>query len=75
MMRGLWTLTWLETKIFLREPMGAIGTVAVPLGVFVAAGRVGGRRLQGASIAFSSFLRVALPVLAAVLVAIGADCR
>ena len=72
MMRGLWTLTWLETKIFLREPMGAIGTVAVPLVAFAVAGRVAGSRLVGASLAFSSFLRVGLPVFAAILVAIGA---
>jgi hypothetical protein len=24
---GLWKLTWLEIKIFLREPMGALGTI------------------------------------------------
>src|SRR5437763_1198460 len=30
-LRGLWRLTWLETKIFLREPLGAIGTIAIPV--------------------------------------------
>ena len=25
MLRGLWKLSWLEIKIFMREPMGAIG--------------------------------------------------
>jgi ABC-2 type transport system permease protein len=72
MMRGLLALTWLEIKIFLREPMGAVGTIALPLVVFVAAGSVAGRRLAGAPIAVTSFLRVGLPVLAAVLIAIGA---
>jgi ABC-2 type transport system permease protein len=28
MFRGLWRLTWLEIKIFVREPLGLIGTVA-----------------------------------------------
>ena len=35
-MTGLLKLTWIETKIFLREPLGVIGTVIVPLFVFVA---------------------------------------
>ncbi len=71
-MRGLLALTWLEIKIFLREPMGAVGMIALPLVVFVAAGSVPGRRLAGAPVGVTSFLRVGLPVLAAVLIAIGA---
>ena len=35
-MTGLLKLTWVETKIFLREPLGVIGSVVVPLFVFVA---------------------------------------
>jgi ABC-2 type transport system permease protein len=72
MMRGLLALTWLEIKIFLREPMGAIGAIALPLVVFVAGGRVAGGKLAGRPIAVISFLRVGLPVLAAVLISIGA---
>jgi ABC-2 type transport system permease protein len=71
-LRGLFTLTWLEVKIFLREPMGAIGTLIVPLAVFVLAGRFGGRPQAPAQSAMGSFVRVGLPVLAAVLIAIGA---
>ena len=26
-MRGLWNLTWLEIKIFVREPLGLLGSV------------------------------------------------
>ena len=26
-MKGLWQLTWLEIKIFVREPLGLFGTV------------------------------------------------
>ena len=45
MLRGLWKLTWIEIKIFLREPLGAIGTICIPVLVFVVVGRVVGRRL------------------------------
>ena len=40
MMRGLFQLTWLEIKIFLREPLGAIGTLFVPVALFLVVGRV-----------------------------------
>jgi ABC-2 type transport system permease protein len=39
MLRGLWHLTWTEIKIFLREPLGAIGTIVVPILAFVFLGR------------------------------------
>ena len=45
MLRGLWNLTWLEIKIFLREPLGALTTVGIPVLVFIVLGRVVGRRL------------------------------
>ena len=38
-LRGFWKLTWLETKIFTREPMGFVGTLLMPLVVFIALGR------------------------------------
>ena len=71
MLRGLWKLTWLEIKIFLREPLGALGTI-VPVVVFVALGQVAGRRLSPGALANSGFMRVDLPVLASVLIAISA---
>ena len=46
MFRGLWKLTWLEIKIFLREPMGAFGSIVLPVLVFVVVGRFMGGRLQ-----------------------------
>lgn len=72
MLRGLFTLTWLEIKIFLREPLGAIGALLLPLIVFVAARRLAPRGLARAPSALNSFLRVGLPVLTAILIAIGA---
>lgn len=40
MLRGFWKLTWLETKIFAREPMGFVGTLLMPLVVVIVLGRV-----------------------------------
>ncbi len=70
MLRGLWKLAWIEIKIFLREPLGAFGTIAVPVLVFLLGGRLVGRRLTPASLAANNFVRVGLPVLATVLIAI-----
>jgi len=72
MLRGLWKLTWIEIKIFLREPLGAIGSIVIPVVVFVVAGRMVGRRVPPAALAASSFVTVGLPVLASVLILIGA---
>jgi ABC-2 type transport system permease protein len=70
---GLWKLTWLETKIFLREPLGALGTILIPVVIFVALGRfASGMRRGGTSFADSSMVRVDLPVFAAILIAISA---
>ena len=40
MLRGLWKLTWIEIKVFLREPLGAFGTIGFPVLVFFVLGRV-----------------------------------
>jgi ABC-2 type transport system permease protein len=72
MLRGLWKLTWIEIKIFLREPLGAFGTIGIPVLVFVVTGRIVGRSLAPASLAASSFITAGLPVLASVLIAISA---
>jgi ABC-2 type transport system permease protein len=70
MLRGLWKLTWLETKIFLREPLGAFGSVVLPVILFVVAGRLAGGGLPSRSVAVSGFLRVSLPVFVAVLISL-----
>ena len=72
MLRGLWKLTWLEIKIFLREPLGAFGTIVVPVLVFLVVGRAVGRGLPPSAIATNSFMQAGLPVLAAVLIAVNA---
>ena len=72
MLRGLWKLTWIEIKVFLREPLGAIGTIGIPVLVFLVAGRMIGRKAALTSPAASSFIGVGLPVLASVLILIAA---
>jgi ABC-2 type transport system permease protein len=72
MLRGLWKLTWIEIKIFLREPLGAFGTIGVPVLVFLVLGRVASRRLTAPALATSGFIRVGLPVLASLLIALSA---
>jgi ABC-2 type transport system permease protein len=70
MLRGLWKLTWIEIKIFLREPLGAFGTIGFPVLIFLVLGRVAGRGLPPSSVAATGFIRVGVPVLASVLIAI-----
>jgi ABC-2 type transport system permease protein len=72
MLRGLWKLIWLEIKIFLREPLGAFGTIVVPVLVFLVVGRVVGRGLPPSALAANNFMQAGLPVLAAVLIAVNA---
>ncbi|MGB8522532.1 MAG: ABC transporter permease [Candidatus Acidiferrales bacterium] len=70
MMRGLWKLTWIEIKVFMREPLGAFGTIGFPVLVFLVVGRAAGRNLAAPSLAANNFLRVGLPVLASLLIAV-----
>jgi ABC-2 type transport system permease protein len=72
-LRGLWQLTWLEIKIFLREPLGAIGTIVVPVLAFILLGRVSAGRVAPPSIALSGlFSAGGIPVLVSMLITISA---
>ena len=72
MLRGLWKLTWIEIKVFLREPLGAIGTIGVPVLLFVVLGRVTNHRLPPSSFPGSGLSGAGLPVLVSLLIAISA---
>ena len=72
MLRGLLKLTWLEFKIFLREPLGAIGTIGMPVLLFIAFGRLAGGRRGVMRSPVPGMQAAALPVLLALLVAISA---
>ena len=70
-MRALLKLTWLEIKIFVREPMGVFGTVGIPVLVFLIASRL----LAGvarAAIQPGGAVSAVLPVLASILMALSA---
>ena len=58
MLRGLWRLTWLEIKIFVREPLGVFGA-GVPVLIFLVLGRVFGPRVQRAAPGLPRFVSVA----------------
>lgn len=78
MLKGLWKLTWLETKIFLREPMGVVGTLGVPIVLFVVLGRImgangGANGMAGRSGASAlDGAPFSVPILSALLIAISA---
>jgi ABC-2 type transport system permease protein len=73
--RGLWRLTWLEIKIFLREPLGAIGTLLLPIVIFILFGRLGRGRASGGgpSAAGAPTLGGAeLPIFVAIMITLSA---
>jgi ABC-2 type transport system permease protein len=72
MLRGLWKLTWIEIKVFMREPLGAFGTIGFPVLIFLVAGRLVGRRINPSELAANNFIRVGLPVLTAILIVLSA---
>lgn len=72
MLRGLWQLTWLEIKIFVREPLGLFGTVVVPVLLFVVLGRLIGRDLRPTAAGASRAVAVDLPVLVSMFIAVSA---
>jgi ABC-2 type transport system permease protein len=40
MLKGFWKLAWVETKVFVREPMGFVGTIGLPVLLFLLLGRM-----------------------------------
>jgi ABC-2 type transport system permease protein len=72
MLRGLWRLTWLEIKIFVREPLGVIGTLGIPVLVFVMMSRLPGARSQYGASNMPAFASVDLPVFASILISLSA---
>jgi len=71
-LRGLWKLTWLEIKIFVREPLGLIGAVGVPVLMFVVLGRLVGPRMRSGAPDIPRFASVDLPIFTSVLIAASA---
>jgi ABC-2 type transport system permease protein len=68
-LRGFWKLTWVEIKIFTREPMGFVGTLIMPVVVFLVLGRAFAARPAAAEELDIPFNPA---ILAAILIAISA---
>lgn len=71
-MRALLKLTWLEVKIFVREPLGLVGTLVIPIAIFLAGGKVFGASARARQPDMVQLVAVDLPVLATVLMSLSA---
>ena len=69
MLKGFWKLTWVETKVFAREPMGLIGTLIIPVVLYLVLGRTFGLGNPAAAAQLPPFN---LAILAALFIAVGA---
>lgn len=69
MLTGFWKLTWVETKVFVREPLGLIGSLVVPVIIFVLMGRTVGADSTSSALDASPFN---VAILAALLITVGA---
>ena len=73
MLRGLWKLSWVEIKIFVREPLGLVGTVGIPVVLFIALGRAfAGGGAPPASREARDLVNIGVPILASILIALSA---
>lgn len=70
MLHGFWKLSWVETKVFVREPMGVVGMLLLPVVIYVVMARF---------VSFGATATAAgdggpfnLAILAALIIAIGA---
>jgi ABC-2 type transport system permease protein len=70
-MRGLWKLTWLETKIFVREPLGLLGSL-MPVVLFVVFGRMFAGQMRGGSPNVPRAVAADLPIFMSLLLALNA---
>jgi ABC-2 type transport system permease protein len=71
MLRGLWKLTWIEMKIFVREPLGLFGTLGMPVIVFFIISRVLGGRAAPSRPEVARIVGTDVPIFAALLIATG----
>lgn len=69
MLAVFWRLTWVEIKIFSREPMGVIATLVVPVVIFVVLGR---SFAAGEMAAGPPQVPFNIPILAALLLSVSA---
>ena len=72
MLRGLWKLTWIEIKVFLREPLGAIGSIVIPVILFIVMSRMLGKMPAMPPAIANKYIRVAVPVFVSVIITLSA---
>jgi ABC-2 type transport system permease protein len=72
MIRALAKLTWLEIKIFVREPLGLVGTILIPVLVFLVMTRLLGSSIASAPRQAGPLGTAFVPVLTAILIALSA---
>lgn len=72
MLRGLGKLTWIEIKVFLREPMGAFGTIVFPVILYLLLARFTRLRPSATFPAPGGYSGPNLPVIVAILITISA---
>jgi ABC-2 type transport system permease protein len=76
-LKGLWKLSWIETKVFVREPMGVVGSLVVPVIIFLVFGRLYGMGppvadpLSGTRDASGEAAPFNAAILATLLIAVG----
>lgn len=70
MLEGFWKLTWIEMKVFAREPMGIVGSILIPVVVFVVLGKAFGSSGAGPRPTFDAPFNI--PAVAALFIAISA---
>ncbi len=70
MLKGLLKLTWVEIKIFVREPMGVIGTVGIPVVLFLVLGKTLGKKMADSG-APPTVLSSGLAIFASIFIAVG----
>jgi ABC-2 type transport system permease protein len=68
-MLRLLKLTWLEIRIFVREPLGFIGAIVIPVGLFLLLGR---SVSPGANSSERTFLAQDLPLFVSIFISINA---
>lgn len=67
MLRGLRTLTWIEFKVFMREPMGSISALVFPVVLFLVLGMMPSVVADGDTSKYGQIL-IPLPVMAIVFI-------
>ena len=72
MLRGLWRLTWIEIKVFVREPLGVVGSVGIPVVLFVVLGRMLAPVARRSPADVPRFAGVDLPIFASLMIAASA---